>query len=464
MKKINVIVIDDDKDILFFIKKSLDKKKYNIITVSNTRDAKRQINLFDFDIALVDLMMKPVNGEDFAADIISKQQVPVVAIITVINDIVISDRLFKKGIDDYIIKPFDKKQLSLRVGLLAEKVKSKRQLQNLHKFFIPEFAQYGIVGQSKVVSDVLNQAKKYAKFDVHMLIEGETGTGKELVAKAIHKMSNRRNRPFIAVNCASLSDELLENELFGHVKGSYTGAGDSSKGLIYEAEGGTIFFDEIEEMSDKVQSKLLRFIQFKKYRQVGGSKEIKANVRIIAATNKSLGNGESGFRMDLFYRIATGHIVLPSLVDRKGDLELLISYFLEKIGYEHKKEYVLSANALKKLQSYDFPGNVRELENILLRAAIISKKGVIKKEDIILYEDSYVNESRFSIKNSEGNIVNYFDLKKKILDDFEKSYMEELLLYTRGNVSRAAKIAGISRKTMWNIMTEHKISADDYRV
>ena len=464
MKKINVIVVDDDKDILFYIKTSLNKRKYNVITVSNTEDAMKQIKLFKFDIALIDLMMEPINGESFAEEIIFKQLVPVVAIITVISDIVISDRLFKKGIDDYIIKPFDKKQLELRVGILAEKVETKRQLQSLHKFFIPEFAEFGIVGQSKAMNDVLHQVKKYSQFDIHMLVEGETGTGKELVAKAIHHISKRRNKPFVALNCASLSEELLENELFGHVKGAFTGADDSTRGLLKEAEGGTLFLDEIEEMPERVQSKLLRFIQFKKYRQIGGGKEIKADIRIISATNKNLGSGESKFRKDLFYRISTAHLLLPPLTERHGDLELLISYFLNKISYEHKKEYSLSKGAFNKLFGYEFPGNIRELENILLRAAIICEKGEIKKENIVLQEGSTLKTAQFSIINSDGDVIEYSSLKKKILDDFEINYVEELLLYTRGNVSAAAKLAGVSRKTMWNLMTEHKINGDNYRV
>ena len=298
------------------------------------------------------------------------------------------------------------------------------------------------VGQSQALITEIKKIPAIARCDATTLITGETGTGKEIFARAIHYLSKRSHHPFVAVNCGAIPLDLMENELFGHESGAYTGALSSSVGLIQQANEGTLFLDEVDALPPQAQVKLLRFLQEKEYRPLGSSKAFRADVRIVAATNKIL---EDSIRNDLFYRLNVVRIAMPPLRERTGDIALLARHFLVKIAVRFGKPVPhLTSGALLKLNLHNWPGNVRELENAIERAVVLSERPTIEEEDIHLPQ---VKGGLFSFKN----------LKARTIAEFEKRYIAETLQAHEGNISKAARAAGKHRRAFWQLMQKHNI-------
>ncbi len=312
-----------------------------------------------------------------------------------------------------------------------------------------------MVGESPSFKKVINTIPVIAQSDVGVQISGETGTGKELCARAIHYLGPRASKPFLPVNCGAIPAELVENELFGHVRGAFTGATLSHGGLISEADGGTLFLDEIDCLPLPTQVKLLRFVQEKEFRQLGSSKTRKADVRIIAATNSDLGKAvkEGKFRQDLYYRLNIVHLALPPLRERAEDIPLLARHFLDLFTDEPgKRTREFSPDAVQKLYRYDWPGNVRELENVLKRAIIFAKGPVIQTEEIGLP----TTEHSFPYKSFQAE-------KARIVAEFEKSYMQGLLQTYQGNITKAAQAAQKNRRAFWELIRKHNIDVQQFR-
>jgi len=312
-----------------------------------------------------------------------------------------------------------------------------------------------IVGESPSFLTEIEKIPIMAKCDVSVLISGETGTGKELFARAIHYLSSRASKPFIPTSCGAIPLELIENELFGHVQGAFTGAGSSRPGLIHEANDGTLFLDEIDCLPLLAQVKFLRFLQEKEYKQLGSSKALHANIRVIAATNIDLDRAvrEGRFRQDLYYRLNIVPLLLPPLRERRVDIPLLACYFLEKYAVEFEKPVKdLSPDAIQLLLDYDWPGNVRELENVIERSIIFSRESVIQSSDIVL---PHLQPSHRQISFKAE--------KAKRIQQFEKDYIQNLLLIHHGNISKAAVAAQKNRRAFWQLIKKHKIDAEHFK-
>lgn len=356
--------------------------------------------------------------------------------------------LFKLGVADFITRPVKAADVMARVwrltalaGATKPRIHPSEKKPGLPK----------IIGENPAFVAELQKISFVADYESSVLITGETGTGKEVFARAIHDLGRRAGKPFTAVNCGALPADLIENELFGHARGAFTSAATSEKGMIQETDGGTLFLDEIDSLPFVAQVKLLRFLQEKEYRQLGSAKTIRADVRIVAATNLDLEQAveDSRFRKDLYYRLNIIPLRLPPLRERREDIPLLAGYFIEQYSKKLDKSIVeISAEAMKKLLAYDWPGNVRELQNVIERAMIFSFHKQLLPDDIHLPKSKADTEESFQ------------RAKARVIGDFEKNYILRLLVLNGGNISRAARTAGKNRRVFWELMRKHDIRID----
>jgi two-component system response regulator GlrR len=380
---------------------------------------------------------------------------PNLPIVVAIEDMEREDllRLFEfDGIVDFIAAPFKQLEIQVRIGRILERAHLRRDMvrQVTQKLQLKQ-----LVGHSIAFAESIASLADIAKCDAGVLISGETGTGKELAARAIHYLSSRSSRPFVPVNCGAIPLELVESELFGHERGAFTGASTSTIGLVREADSGTLFLDEVCSLPLQAQVKLLRLLQEKEYRPVGSSKVLKADLRIIAASNVDFEEAvlAGRFRQDLYYRLNVLPLKLPALRERAGDVALLAKHFLAKYSREFNKQARdFSRDALYKLELYDWPGNVRELEHVIERAVALCGQDTISGGHIVIPK---VQESVFQ--------SSYQEMKARVVSDFERTYIERLLLIHRGNISRAAQAARKERRTFWELIRKHRIDVQRFK-
>jgi len=360
--------------------------------------------------------------------------------------------LFKLGVTDFITPPLKTIDVMPRVWRLAEHVRKKQSLAERLKETI---GLRQIIGSSPAFIAELQKIPFIARCDSSVLLLGETGTGKEMFARAIHYLGPRTGKPFTPVNCGAIPADLLENELFGHAKGAFTSAAAPSNGLIQETEGGTLFLDEIDSLTLSAQVKLLRFLQEKEYRQLGASKTRRADVRIIAATNADLEQAVSSgsFRRDLYYRLNIIPLTLPPLRQRREDIPLLTRHFIDQYALEFSKEVDdLAPEAMQKLLLHNWPGNVRELQNIIERSVVFSSRPVLRSEDIQLPRPETAPPAE-----------SFQQAKARVVIEFEKNYIHDLLISHQGNITRAAKTAGKNRRAFWELMRKYEIGTGEFK-
>ena len=373
-----VLVIDDEPNILRTLTIALEAIGFNVDPFSNPVDAIDQLYDKNYDIAFIDLMMQPIDGMQTLKELREKSPETTAVMITAHGSIDSAVEAIKRGAFDFLQKPFDLKELQLFTDKVLDHHQLQQEVRSLRKRLADGNVESQIVTQNTLMKQQLELCKQVADSLLTVLVEGESGTGKELVAQYIHKLSGRSEQPFVKVNCSALPENLLESELFGHTKGSFTGAFKDHEGRFETANGGTIFLDEIGEIPTGVQVKLLRFLQSREFERVGENTTRKVDVRIIAATNRRLSDAlqEGSFREDLYYRINAVKITLPPLRDRQEDVLLLLHHFLKKFSPD--KEIQISNDAMKHLTAYHWPGNIREMENVLERAVLLSKKCTIE--------------------------------------------------------------------------------------
>jgi DNA-binding NtrC family response regulator len=382
-----------------------------------------------------------------------KQKFPDVPILAVVETNV-SDifRLLETGVDDFIMSPVNEGEILLRIQRLLEK---KPLEDSVTQSIKQKFGLKQMIGESAAFLSEIKKIPLLAKSDAIVLITGETGTGKELCARAIHYLSPRARSPFMPINCGAIPVDLVENELFGHEKGAFTGASESRTGLIAEAEGGTIFLDEADCLPPAAQVKLLRFLQEKEYRPLGSKKMKKADVRLLAAMNvdplEAIAAGR--LRQDLYYRLNVIPLAIPPLRDRREDIPLLARHFLLKYAVQFNKPMAdFSEEAIQLLQFYDWPGNVRELEHNVERAVVLCEGRMIQVKDVVL-------------PSSESDLQESFhDAKMKMTAAFEKTYIERLLLAHHGNISQAARAAQKNRRAFWELVRKYQIDAENFKI
>jgi DNA-binding NtrC family response regulator len=442
--KAKILVVDDERDIREGLTRILEEKGY---LVNNAKSGEEALEIMErdiYDLVLLDLKMPGLGGEKTLEAIKRENEDTIVIMITAYATIESAVSCIKMGAFDYISKPFTKDE----VLLFIEKALKERNLslenEYLKKMLAKEEEEGLVVGENREMKRIYEIVRKVALQDSNVLLTGESGTGKELVAKLIHRNSERREKQFVHVDCGTLTETLLASELFGHLKGAFTGALTNKKGLLELANGGTFFFDEIGDVSLEFQSKLLRVIQDKLIRPVGSEKSIHVDVRIICATNKDLERKirEGSFREDLYYRINVIHIHLPPLRKRKEDIPLLANYFLEKYSrLKEKKVKSISPKAMELLLSYDWPGNIRELENVIERAIVLEEGKLITPGDL----PSHIQKKRRS------------PVKIKTLYEVEKEHIIKALEENEGNKTKTAISLGIPRRTLYEKIKKYNI-------
>ena len=447
-RQANILVIDDEETMRDSCRQTLSR---NGNEVKVAEDGLRGLAMLEkeyFDVVILDLKMPGLSGMEVLKKIKDSDPEVMVIVITGYATVESAVEAMKRGAYDFIPKPFtpdslraivkralDRRELALENVLLRGEVKAS---------FGPEV----IIGQSKTMKKVEELVRKVGPTDTTVLICGESGTGKELIARAIHRHSSRKDKPFVAVDCGSLVENLFESELFGHVKGSFTGATATKYGRFELANGGTLFFDEIGNISINIQTKLLRVLQEREITKVGSSQVIKVDVRIVAATNKDLLKAiKAGtFRQDLFYRLSVVPITLPALRERRDDIPLLADYFLKKYNQKRKKNVkAISDRAMKALVEYDWPGNVRELENAIERAVVLTENDVVKPSDLLYYGLTVETPSRSNAGQTQRLI------------DIEKEHIAKTLKMFNGHRAKAAEALGIDRKTLSSKLKKYGI-------
>ena len=450
-EKSKILVVDDEPGMRTFLEIILRREGYSVETASDGMKALDNINNNVFDLAILDILMPVMNGIEVLKRIIEKSPETTVIIITAFASHETAIEAMKLGAYDYITKPFKIDEIKLVIKKALDKKGLERENLRLRKELQTKYGFANIIGRSIDISKVFELIKRVSELKVNVLITGESGTGKELVARAIHYSGSRHRGPFIAVNCGAIPESLLESELFGYRRGAFTGASKNKKGLFEEADGGTIFLDEIVDLPIHLQVKLLRALEEKTIRPLGSTEPIPVDIRIIAATNKLLEEeiANEKFREDLFYRLNVIKIDLPPLRDRRDDIPPLAIHFVEKYSREMGKEiHGISPKALETLESYHYPGNVRELENIIARCIALETSNVICQQTL---PELMVNTDSLNIENG---IAGNFGLDH-LLETFEKRTIEKALAQAQGNKVEAAKLLGITFRSLRYRLAKH---------
>ncbi|MCL4537632.1 MAG: sigma-54 dependent transcriptional regulator [Nitrospirae bacterium] len=445
-----ILVVDDDRNLLELLKMRLESANYDVVTAADGQEALDAVKEQIFDLAIVDLQLVNQSGISLMNDLhLINPEMPVI-ILTAYGSIESAVEAVKKGAFNYLTKPFNPAELLSQIEKALEGSRLVSEIKHLKELLEESFDFSSIVARSEKMQKVLEQVSRIAKTESTVYIHGESGTGKELIARAVHLAGERKDRPFVAINCAAIPENLLESELFGHEKGAFTGAIKSSKGLFAQAHEGTIFLDEIGDMPLSLQAKLLRVLQERQFYPVGSEKPVEADIRIIVATNKDLESEVKRglFREDLFYRIHVIPIHLPPLRERKEDIPHLSEYFIKKFSRQMKKKVKgITPAAMQKLMLYDWPGNVRELENTIEYAMAMSHQEFIT-EDFIL-----------QAKNTQDKLHTL----KEARDAFEKGYLTNVLELTKGNVSKASELAGKYRADFYNLLKKHDLKPEEFK-
>jgi DNA-binding NtrC family response regulator len=446
----DILLIDDEKSVRTTLALMLQKMGYRVEEASSGTEGIDKFRTRFFDLIITDLKMEPMDGLAVLREVKILNPSSEVLVMTAYSTVESGVEAIKSGAYDYIQKPFEKDELLLLVGKALEHKNLVREVEQLQNELKEKYKFENIVGSSKEMFDVLGMVSKIAKTDSTVLISGDSGTGKELVAKAIHLNSRRKNRAFITINCGAIPENLQESELFGHVRGSFTGAIRDKRGLFQEADGGTLFLDEIGETALSTQVKLLRFLQDGEIRRVGDVDPLNVDVRLIAASNKELPKliEEGRFREDLFYRLNVIPIHLPALRTRKDDIPLLVSHFLKRFAErENKNVTSISPEAMKIFTGYHWPGNVRELENVLERAVILTNHNILTPEDL-------PQSLRDTLRRGPDIPDN---LDEQTLEEVEKHYILKTLEKYQWNQKQASDTLGISTTTLWRKLKTYGI-------
>ncbi len=457
-----ILVIDDDESVIWVVRKALQPLGYEIDAKTSIKAGIKAVD--KFKLILLDLMLPDGNGMDALKEIKVFNPDALVIMVTAHGRMESAIDAMKEGAYDYLEKPFDIEELKITVEKAFRDIAMREELLKLRQSK-EESIPFQIIGKSKSILKIFKEIGRVAPKDVTVLISGESGTGKELVAMAIHNNSRRKFGPFIAINSASIPNELMEAELFGWEKGAFTGAVGKTAGKIQAADSGTLFLDEIAELDIDLQAKLLRFLQEQEYSPLGSNKIIKADVRIIAATNKDLKECVKNglFREDLYYRFNVIEIKLPPLRERKEDIMPLAQHFLdESVRVFELPPKDFSKDGEKALAGYDWPGNVRELENTIKRASILSKGSLIERRDLFANDYNSCSIKEFLEGKLNGFLnkmtkIENSDLYETVVSEVEKALFSIVLKETNGNQVRAAKVLGINRNTLNKKIKEYKL-------
>ncbi|MBT8071142.1 MAG: sigma-54 dependent transcriptional regulator [Gammaproteobacteria bacterium] len=459
MKK-QILIADDEEIVVRSCLRILSAKEFDIDTVSNGLEAIEKVAEKEYDLLILDIMMPKMSGMEVLQRVKETHPDIDVIMITGLNQIETAVEAMKLGAFDYLPKPFDPEELEMVVERALERRQLLQENVNLKREVSARYSFENIIGSSPPMQNVYRLIARCAPTNSTVMLRGESGTGKELIARAIHFNSLRKDKPFITVDCASLSENLLESELFGHVKGSFTGAVANKKGLLEEADGGTLFLDEIGNISLSTQAKLLRFIQEKEFKAVGDTKPRMVNIRLITATNKDLEGmvGEETFRDDLYYRINIFPIEIPPLRERRDDIPALSFHFLKQFSKEiDRKVTEFSGGAMNLLMNHDWPGNVRELENVIHRAVILTSDSIIRQAHLVNILDMQPLSGMGVPRTNEELKRIKKVARQKSVEDIEKLFVLSALKRNQWSVTESAEDTGMQRSNFQALMKKYDI-------
>jgi DNA-binding NtrC family response regulator len=445
-----ILVVEDEVRMRNLLKKILTKQGLSVQTSPNGMDALKKLEETPFDVIITDIKMPEMNGMELLKTVKETRRDVYIIIMTAFGSIDSAVKAMKKGAYDYITKPFKMDEITIVVQKAIEEKRLRCEVESLRKEVRGRYKFDNIIGKSKAMQDVFELIKRVSNSKSTVLICGKSGTGKELVAKAVHYNSPRKNGSFVPVNCSAIPETLLESELFGHVKGAFTGAIATRKGLFEEANGGTIFLDEIGDISPAMQVKLLRVLQEREIKRVGGTENIKIDIRLVAASNQDLEEAlkRGEFREDLFYRLNVITITLPELKDRQDDILLLANHFLKKYTQGDVDEInSISKKAMSLLINYNWPGNVRELENVIERAVALGTHRELLPDD--LPANIRNGKKPFAIKDTLD--------ESATINELERDHIARVLKKARGHKVNTAKILGIGRKTLYRKLKKYNL-------
>lgn len=461
--KNTILIIDDEPAILQVMEANLRVDGYGVQTAAGGFEGLNKLRQQRFDTVILDYQMPNLDGLTLLEEMKRLGiDIPVI-VITAYGTIEQAVKAMRLGAIDYLTKPINYDELSLVVRNAVAKQNLVMEVERLRRVINEKYGFESIVGKNPKVQQIYELVANVAETDATILIRGETGTGKELIARAIHFNSLRKEKEFLKVNCAALTETLLESELFGHEKGAFTGALKTRIGRFEQANGGTLFLDEIGDISRSTQSKLLRVLQEMEFERVGGNDTIKVDVRLISATNKDLEEliKEGTFREDLYYRLNVMPIEVPALRDRPDDIPLLALHFLKVYTERHNKKIAsIAPEALQRLTNYDWPGNIRELKNIIERAVLMERGEVISEATVAQYAKT-PKERTYQFYINED--LPFLTVKRSLVDRFEKEYISKLLMKHNGNISAAAKAAHFDYKNFCEKMKKHGLTKWDFR-
>jgi DNA-binding NtrC family response regulator len=457
MPRENVLIVDDEKLIRWSMRQKLESWNYQIAEAENLHEARSLVQRELPDLITLDMKLPDGSGIDFLKQIKqSHAEIPII-VITAFGVVDVAVQALKLGAYDFIEKPinFEKLENSIRNALETNRLKT--QVAQTSKNNQNRFRLENIVGKSKALNEVLELIKRLARAGATtLLVQGESGTGKDLVSRALHYESSRRDNPFFALNCAAIPETLIETELFGYEKGAFTDAKTMKKGVFEMADGGTVFLDEISEMHINMQSKFLRVLEDQTFRRVGGTKDISVNVQVVASTNRNLEQSvrEGKFREDLFYRLSVIPILIPPLRERKEDIPVLVDHFIQRYNIQFRKNVKgISPDGLKLLMAYPWPGNIRELKNAVERAMILVDKDIIEVTQLPIRISEPSGGA--SLTQPVGDQLVKLPPEGAGLDDVEKELIQQALQYANGNKTKASKLLKISRDTLRYKVQKH---------
>ncbi len=451
---IRVLIVDDDRMLADTLGETLERVGYDCTIATSGLEGSRRIDSDDWDVILTDLKMNDLDGLSILRK--AREQLPDVEVvmITGFGDVKTAVEAIKLGAANYLTKPVDRDELRAVVHKASERRRLARTNRELQRQLDERFGFEGVVGNSQLMQDVIKRAASIAHSDAGVLILGETGTGKDLVAKAIHNNSRRKNKHFATLNCAAPNENLIEDELFGHDPGAYTGGEKTRKGIFEYANGGTIFLDEIGDMPFKLQAKLLRVLENREVTRIGSNEPIKINIRIISATHRDLDSAiaTKEFRMDLYQRLKVVTLRLPSLRERREDILLLAAHFMKEFnGIHGKHAHTIAESVRRAMMTYDWPGNVRELRNFIESLVVLDYDGVLGADDA---QDSPVLGGGIGIHSPTA--IAGTNLVGRSLAEVERYYIEEALKLTKNNREEASKMLGIGERTLYRKIQDWK--------
>jgi DNA-binding NtrC family response regulator len=471
--KARILVVEDERAIQLALSGLLGRAGYEVSLAGSGDEAMAKLSESAFDLVLTDLALgHGASGLDVLRESKRLRPETVVVMITAHGSEKIAVEAMKAGAEDYVPKPFDNEEIRLVVQRALERTKLQREHRELLERVQRQYAFESLIGSGPAMQRVFETIRKVAETDLTVLVRGESGTGKELVAQALHNRSQRRNRPFVAVNCAAISRELVESELFGHEKGAFTGADARRQGRFEVADGGTIFLDEIGDMPPETQAKVLRVLQERSFERVGGARPIQVDVRVVAATHRNLEEEvrQGRFREDLYYRLRVVEIDLPPLRERLADVPALALRFLEQVNERLGREKQrFSEAALAKLVRQRWPGNVRELRNAIEQASVLASGALIDEADLRLVEPLGATPAAPALVAAgaaadacAGEALPFAEAKRRAVEGFERDFLLRALRAHGGNISRAAESIGMVRQSLQQKIRELDLRSEDW--